>query len=203
MAEMATGSAAWRSRWLKAAKVSLPEPDAKPPDDWREVELDLVKEVVRQAEMNLQQQAAVAQSLDQRATSLAALANAGAVAVLAFLGSQIAQGRSDDPLIAGCVAVAAAWCASAVASYLAMAPSEWRSAGFWPSQLYPSLTSKNWEMVERLGALAEKLDDACRINNHRNLRAARRFRWALGLAGTAPFIGPAAWMVARLALPAQ
>jgi hypothetical protein len=197
MIEMTAGPNAPPLPYWARAKIVPDIPTAEPPEDWGKVDSDLVKEVVRQAELNLQQQAAVAQSYDQRATSLAALANAGAVAVLAFLGSQIAQGHADAALIAGCVSVAVAWCASAVCSYLALAPASWRSAGFWPSQLYRGVLDGGYELREALGSLAEQLDQACRTNDRRNARAATMLRWALSFAGAAPIIGAVFWTAAN------
>src|SRR3954464_9850562 len=167
MTEMVAGWNGW-PLWRHVVTSAAPGPPAEPPRDWEEVGIDVAKEVVRQAELNLQQQAAVAQSIDQRATSLAGLANAGAVAVLVFLASQIAQAKADAALSMTCVVIVTVWWASAAASYTAMAPSEWRSAGFWPSQLYRSLTDGNWTLAQRLGSLAEQLDVACRINDSRN-----------------------------------
>lgn len=106
------------------------------PESWAEIDTDVVRELVRQAELQIQHQALIAQSLDQRATSVAALANAGAVAVLVFVVSKAAMDSVPVSLAFGTVAIAAAWFASAWFALRALKPGPWLSAGAWPHQWY-------------------------------------------------------------------
>jgi hypothetical protein len=174
--------------------------DQSAPESWAEIDKEVAKEVVRQAELQIQSQAMIAQSLDQRATSVAALANAGAVAVLVFVVSKAITDGVPASIACGTVAIAGAWFASAWCAFHALKPGQWLSAGTWPHQWYGLLQQRTWKQEELLGAIAEQLEQNCRTNHRRNTAAARSLTASIWLGMLSPLfglisflVGPAVW----------
>ncbi len=175
--------------------------DETPPESWAEIDKDLVKKVSRQAELQIQSQAQTAQSLDQRATSIAALANGGAVAIVIFVVTkQVAPEGIPEPILWGILAIAAAWFASALCALAALRPGPRLSAGTWPHQWYGFLRGRAWKQEELLGSVVEQLEENCRKNHARNRKAGRALKAAIWLAILGPVLGaisfwagPKAW----------
>jgi hypothetical protein len=177
----------------------MPEKQSAP-DSWSGMDKEVIQEVVRQAELQIQHQALIAQSLDQRATSIAALTNAGAVALLVFFASKAITDGVPVPLGFCTLTIAVAWFASACCAINALKPGPWLSAGTWPHQWYEMLQHGHWKQEELLGSIAEQLDDNCRKNHARNIAAAAALKLAIWLGMLSPLFGiisfwagPALW----------
>lgn len=162
--------------------------EAAAPDNWAKTDPAIVKEIVRQAELQIQSQTLTAQSYDQRGTSMAALTNGGAVAVLVFAGTQAATTTGLPlPVAIASLALSITWFISASFAFQAAKPRKWVSAGTWPKQWYRPV-KEHYREADLLGALIEKLQEYCEANDSRNMAAGKALRRSLKFAMASPFI---------------
>src|SRR5262245_51178602 len=75
------------------------------PPDWKQADVELIKEILRQAEVRLSAQVTLATSSDQRAAVLAGIWVAGATGVIAALVALQPASRSIPLLVGGSCAI--------------------------------------------------------------------------------------------------
>lgn len=166
------------------------------PASWGEIDVAITKEIIRQAEVKLQQQTLTAESFEQRATSLIGVSSGAATALLVFCATQWMQGSANLEIAAGCIGASAAWFWSAHQASHVLQPRDWQSAGMWPRQWYQLLSGEVPKEVDLLGAIAEQIDTFIAITHNRNEKVATELKTAVRWASSAPIIGVMIWLVA-------
>lgn len=162
------------------------------PPDWSDVKEDIVKEIIRQAEIHVTQQGAAAQSLEQRALSLSTMTNTAAVAVLAFLSTIWINNKAELPIVVAALATACCWFAAALMALRSASPQEFYLPGRSPSSWYQACS---YSIHDCLGVIAEEMDRWIIVNEYRNIRAVNWLKRSLWTATAAPLVGAAVWLI--------
>ena len=162
--------------------------------DWKTADLEMVREMVREAELVLEGQVSFAMSADQRASSLAGIYTATATALVA--GVVAAEALSPSVVVGGLVSAAffiggAGLCISTVL------PTKFHVAGNEPEGWYGDVASGR-PLVEALGEQAEHYQEAISFNNEKMKSCAIRYRGGAILGIAAPLAGLLCWLVTEL-----
>lgn len=158
-----------------------------PPKDWRDVDIHVMEDIARQAELYIQNQVAIAESLDQRATTISTVSIAGAVAILVVFFQNIACDAIDWRTVLMTTLVFL-WSTSALLAACAQIPRKWWSSGSLPSSYYESLQNRDWDRQQIFGSYIEHLDKYCRENYIRNIKTSRIISRAAWTLAVSPFI---------------
>ena len=157
------------------------------PEDWSRIDIHILEDMVREAELYIHNQTATAQSLDQRATSLCAIACAGSVALLVLVFDEFPHDGVQSQAIFMYLLIAL-WFITAIVSGLAHKPRDWQSSGSLPSSSYDVIKADKWSRTQILGAYVELLDEYCNTNRKSNERRATMLSWALCILVASPAI---------------
>ena len=149
------------------------------------------REILERGERYLQSLHEIAASIDQRASTLSSVFTAGAVTILAVLGTGFDTLATDLRLLIAGLTVAAAWFAAAWFCIEALVPTRFHVPGIHPSTWYS--VSKQ-PINEVLGYAAEEYQERINQNLVINSRATKKLKRGTRLGAAAPAIGLLVWL---------
>lgn len=165
--------------------------------DYKSVNIEIAREVLRRGEAHLQAMLTVATAADQRAATLCALFTTAAIATFAAVGAAIGMGDAGAPLVYGglvCGAMllfAAFWCVRA------LWPCDFWLAGAHP-RLWMTDSCLTGSPAENMLWAAENCQSDIDNNNDALRRSANLVRWGAAFGCGAPVAGILVWLLAYL-----
>lgn len=169
---------------------------------WQKVELELVKEILREGESYLQAQLSLALAADQRSSVVAGLFTAAAAAIIAGLITLASSEHPSHPLAiyAGGTVSVTLLIAGASLCIWAARPVNFYVSGNEPKKWYKDVEAPR-ELRVLLGEQAQLYQEMIEDNN-KALRRNSQLFLAGGIAGiAAPVAGAIIWGILRLCLP--
>lgn len=159
--------------------------------DWKNIPDDSVRELLRQAELLLDNTLRVAVAADQRAVMLAGVFGGAAVALLAAVAAVLSGTAPRMPLVAAGGTSAVLFLAAALACAVSAQPARFHVGGYEPRKLIASASDHVWI----LRYVCEQTQDDITFNRGALDRAAAWVRAGLWLGLAAALAGPAAFLV--------
>jgi hypothetical protein len=164
--------------------------------DFSGVSPDGVKELHKQAETCLAGTVQLAIAGDQRATTMAGIFGAGAVALLAAIATVLAASSPFIPFIGGAATIALCLFAAAVTSGMAAVPTDFHVGGYEPKRFVRSATDIEW----MLRYATEDMQDRIEFNRLVLERSSRLLRVGMAFAVGAIPLGIMVFSVLRVRL---
>lgn len=155
--------------------------------NWKNGNIELVKEALRQGELRLSAQVQLATSADQRATVLAGIYVAAATGVIAALASLDAV-KQAPPLVIGGATAAICFLVGAVFCIHATLPIDFWTPGNDPQEWYGDI-EQNKDVQVALGEQAEHFNTHILANRKSIDRNAARFLIGALTGISAPIVG--------------
>jgi hypothetical protein len=168
---------------------------------WRKAELELVKEILREAEVNLQGQLSLAIAADQRSSVMASLFTAAAAAIVAGLITLASTDNASHPIAIYTGGAVAAMLLAAGASLCIWAarPINFYVPGNEPKSWYGDIANPR-ELKVLLGEQAEVYQEMIDDNMRTLSKNSQRFIAGAMAGMAAPLAGFVVWGGIRLYL---
>jgi hypothetical protein len=154
--------------------------------NWKNANIDLVREAVAEGNAKLAAQLGIATSADQRASVLAGIYIAAAAGIIGAIAAL--AGKLAILVTIGGGAAAISFVVGAFLCIFAMLPVKFWTAGNEPEEWYKDITN-NTPMVEALGEQCEFVSRHIHANNRIIERNASRFLFGAIIGAVAPIIG--------------
>ncbi len=165
--------------------------------DWSKVDEKMVREILRQGEIYLQNTLAIATASDQHAATLAGIFSASATVALGVTAAIATSNQLDIALIASGAAVAVTWFIGSMFCVSVVWPSKFQLPGNHPRNWWPGNVSLR-PIVEARGGESENYQERIDFNEAAIRRSAIRLKWGAAIGCTAPFVGLLAWLIAKV-----
>lgn len=143
-------------------------------DALRDAPIEAVREVQRQAEAFLDGTVQMALAADQRATTMAGICGAGAIALAAAVAGLLSAANVNLPLISGAAVTATLLYLASLIFAKSAAPVYFHVRGYQPKKLGPSCTNLTWALIHT----TEDFQSRIEFNKDVLERSARSFKWA-------------------------
>lgn len=162
--------------------------------DWKKADPELVREVVREAELFIQRQVTLATSADQRAAMLGGIFTAAATALIVGVIAVVTNGIAAPGIVWGGVVAALLFVIAAGLCISTVLPVEFGLPGNEPQNWYEDIESERG-LSELLGEEAEREQGKIGDNNAVLIANARRFKWGAIARISAPLVGLVVWFL--------
>ena len=153
--------------------------------DNAQLRLDVVQEIVREAEARLSAQLQTAIAADQRSMTFAAIAGSASAAAIAGAGGLFfVESLKGQSLFYGALALSAMFFAASLLAALSARPTDWEFVGNVPSAWVDDVKDGKF-LKASLAEMAEHYDCMILSNRKSMLKSAKLFNVAMWLAVTA------------------
>jgi hypothetical protein len=166
--------------------------------DWKKVDAELVREILREAELKLQAQLSLAIAADQRSSVMASFFSVAAAAIAAGLITLASAEHSSDtgPIYAGGAISILLLIIGAALCIWAARPADFSVPGSEPDKWYDEVKLKR-DLKVRLGEQAENCQEMIEENDKVLSTNARFFAAGAATGITSPLAGAIIWVILR------